>query len=246
MFYLHLADSVYITSFNQNIVCLNLIKNEYIIISNKLAEHLLISLENSFYSSEDGIILSNQINLPDGFVESIEHLKNIGILSNVNYKTISNTKLLHDKKFLGASNIDWHISEDFFSKKISFLLIIEAYFLLAMVHITVKLFGFNKLIKVIKNLKSDFKKTKPSRSNIDNLTAALDKACFYFPIGTKCLEWAATFTIMCLHRKWMCNIEIGVQTIPFAAHAWAKMYDEIIADSQDLPNSLSVILSEPF
>ena len=51
---------------------------------------------------------------------------------------------------------------------------------------------------------------------------------------------------MGLKRKWKCNLEIGVQNLPFAAHAWVKADDKVIADSKNLPETLSVILSEPF
>jgi len=41
-------------------------------------------------------------------------------------------------------------------------------------------------------------------------------------------------------------MEIGVQNLPFVAHAWVKANDEVIADTPSLPETLSVILLEPF
>jgi hypothetical protein len=246
MFYLHTNEYIYLTCFNEDIICLNLSTNEYIIISGNLAHNLSIAIEYPVDFVEGRYISHSKLDVNETFSESIDFLKKLGVLSIKNHKEIGKTKLVRDQKFLGATNLDWRLSNDFFNKKCSIFLVLEAYFWLSIVHLIIKLLGFYSLIKFIKNKKTSLVKNKIDRYNIESLSSALDKACFYFPIKTKCLEWAATLAIMCINRKLMCNLEIGVQNMPFAAHAWVKLDGEVISDSQNLPDSLAIILSEPF
>ena len=107
--------------------------------------------------------------------------------------------------------------------------------------------GVYPLIKTIKKAREKNNSfLKKDAKTFNPLVAALNRACLYFPFQTKCLEWATALTLMALKRKWRCNLEIGVQNFPFAAHAWVKTYDGIVADQKELPEQLSVILSEPF
>ena len=122
--------------------------------------------------------------------------------------------------------------------------IFGAYVLLIKVYFIINIFGFYSLIKAIK--RKNIGCVRKDAKEFDILATALNQACFYFPIKTKCLEWSAALTFMGLRRKWKCNLEIGVQNLPFAAHAWVKADDKVIADSHNLPETLSVILSEPF
>jgi len=247
MFYLHKNEYIYLTCFNEDIICLNLSTNEYIIISGDLAHNLSIAIGYPVDFIDGRYISHSKLDISETFSESINLLKRLGILSVNHHREIGKTRLMRNQEFLGAKNLDWRLSNDFFYKKNhSIFLILEAYFWLSVVHLMIKLLGFYSLIKFIKNRKKPLLKNKIDKSNIESLSSALDKACFYFPKKTKCLEWAATLTIMCINRKLICNLEIGVQNMPFAAHAWAKLDDEIISDSQNLPDSLAVILSEPF
>jgi len=124
---------------------------------------------------------------------------------------------------------------------------IEAYLILIYVYVTVKFFGIKHLINSIKKSSKRYSFfIEDSPDNFNELVLALNKACFFFPKGVKCLEWSVALVLMGLRRKWRCNIEIGVQNIPFSAHAWVKVGDQIIADSSDLPEKLLIILSEPF
>jgi len=113
------------------------------------------------------------------------------------------------------------------------------------VYVTAKLWRFRGLVKAIKRRRN----TTSSAVDVEKyqrLVAAVNKAAFCFPVRVKCLEWSATLAVMALRRGWRCNLEIGVQNAPFAAHAWVRANDRVLADAQELPATLSVILSEPF
>ena len=68
----------------------------------------------------------------------------------------------------------------------------------------------------------------------------------FFPIKVKCLEWSVVFAILAFEKNWRCNLEVGVQNMPFMAHAWVNANGKVIADDIEIPERLSIILSEPF
>jgi len=247
--YFHAYEYIYLTYFNAEIIVLDLRKNQYIILSEYVSKIVDLALNNEFlFLNEQGkyvLVNYNGYCLPEDFDETIKYLQEIGILSKKKYHCPNIRKLKKGEFSAGAHNVDWRMSSSELSDNVTAKTVLEAYFVLIKVYFIVNMFGFDGLIKAIKN-KGDAHCNEKNAKEFNLLVTALNKACFYFPIRTKCLEWSAALTFMGLRRKWKCNIEIGVQNLPFAAHAWVKAEERVIADTQDLPNTLSVILSEPF
>lgn len=245
--YFHVPSHVYLVYFNEELIALDLKRNKYIIIPKKLSDVLSFSLKNEFVLIEGRYknISNNQIFLSDDFDHSISFLKKSQILCQKSYNHPYSGNLLDTGASAGSDNIDWDMDTQDLRRKVSKRMVLEAYITLIKVYFLLNVFGFYNLIRCIKQ-------KKPS-TYIDHkyeeflsLSTALNRACFYFPVRTKCLEWSAALTLMGLKRYWRCNIEVGVQNLPFASHAWVKANGRVIADSQDLPETLSVILSEPF
>jgi len=250
--YFHTLEHIYLAYFNDQIIVLDLIKNQYIILSTRLSNVLGLALKGEYVINNDNIIAlvqssENKISLPNHFYESLNFLQKTGILSNETYTMPNLRGIATNNTLAGISNIDWRINDNDLNIKVPKKIIIEAYFSLIKVYLILKLCGFNSLIKEIKNHKAKTKTyQKKSSSDFSMLATSLNRACFYFPIRTKCLEWSAALTFMGLKRSWYCNLQIGVQNLPLVAHAWVQAYDGVIADNSDLPDHLSVILSEPF
>jgi hypothetical protein len=243
--YFHTHEYIYLTYFNDEIIALDLQKDQYVFLS-QFSEIIYFALNNEFkYVQEKYAFVENSDDhTPDDFNKAIKYLREIGILSSIDYNYSSPIKLTKAKFSAGAPNVDWRMSISDLNNKVKISMIFEAYLLLIKVYFIINVFGFYGLIKAIKQKKVGC--VRRDANEFDVLAAALNQACFYFPIKTKCLEWSATLTFMGLRRKWKCNLEIGVQNLPFAAHAWVKVDDKVIADIQNLPETLSVILSEPF
>ena len=243
--YFHANEYIYLTYFNDEIICLDLQKDQYILLS-ELSEVIYLALNNEFKRIQEKYVLAdNEENrLPDDFDEAIEYLREIGILSKNDYNFAYIKQLKKGEFSAGAPNIDWRMSNSDRDNKITKKMFLEAYLSLVQVYFILNICGFFGLIKAIKQKRVDC--IKVDTKKFDILVAALNRACFYFPIKTKCLEWSAALTFMGLRRKWKCNMEIGVQNLPFAAHAWVTANEQVIADIQSLPETLSLILSEPF
>ena len=249
--YFHLSEHIRITYFNEEIVLLNLLRDQYIVLHKKLAVLLMYILKNEFKHKNGKYIRINAL-------QSSEH--SCDVQRFISYLLLEQilTSCIHKQAFPnipqqqllcigGLSNVNWRLSKESLSKKISKKLFFEAYLCITVVHIIVKFKGFYKLIKYIKSKsKNDVVYTTESIDRFNILVAALDKACFLYPYKTKCLEWSAALVLMGIKRRWKCNLIIGVQNIPFQAHAWVESGSEIIADSQNLFKEMSIILSEPF
>jgi hypothetical protein len=247
--YFHTPKHVYLTYFNDEIVALNLKKDQYIILSKELSEILGLILNNKFelVSGKYQLSISNceKVILPSNFYDNLKYFQEIDILCKHTFN-YPNSKFINKKKpSAGASNVDWKIEYGDLDKKVSKWLVLEAYYSLIKVYFILKVFGFYSLIKVIKR-KNNSKFQKRNLKEFNILVTALNRACFYYPVRTKCLEWSAALAMLALKRRWKCNIEIGVQNLPFVAHAWVKSNGKVIADTENLPKTLSVILSEPF
>lgn len=245
--YFHANKYIYLTYFNNEIIVLDLRKDQYILLSEIFSEIVYLALNNEFNQAQEKYVLADNENksLPEDFDEDIKYLRETGILLNENYDYPYSKPLKKGGFSAGAPNIDWRMLSSDLDNKAPKKMVLEAYFSLIKVYFILKVFGFCSLIKAIKR-KGKNSCIKKNSKEFNVLVTALNKACFYFPVRTKCLEWSAALAFIGLRRKWKCNIEIGVQNLPFAAHAWVKANDEIIADTADLPKTLSVILSEPF
>jgi len=242
--YFRLPEDVYLTFFCEDLIALDLKKDRYLILSKKISDSLLISLSNVFVMKDGKYVpFESDVILPENFDLSIQCLKNYRLLCEREHDYPSAKIPLH-KNSAGADNLDWRMPAGELDKKVSKFLVLEAYLTLIRVYFLLRILGFSALIRAIR--KKSKRCTQQGPEVFSDLATALNQACFFFPVKTKCLEWAATLTLMGLKRRLVCNLEIGVQNSPFLAHAWVKVGRNVIADDEALPKMLSVILSEPF
>lgn len=119
-------------------------------------------------------------------------------------------------------------------------------FVLAKVHRALKRHGIKGVLDLIAsacNKQASYK--NPTESELEVLAATVDVATMLYPKKTFCLAWAATFVLLALKKQWQCQLEIGVQTNPFYAHAWATASGKVIHDDPMIAQVLSIILKEP-
>lgn len=240
----HVPDHIYLAFFCDELIALDLKKNKYMILSEELSQVLIFALVNEFKKQSGKYLLPKSgVIFPEKFGVLIEHLKKYGLLcERANEYPIK--KIPQHKISAGADNVDWRMLPEELNKKVSKILILEAYISLLKVYFLLRILGFSSLIHTIRK-KANKCVNKDSKAFSD-LVTALNQACFFFPVKTKCLEWSATLVLMGMRRQLACNLEIGVQNSPFLAHAWVKVGKDVIADEGNLPKMLSVILSEPF
>lgn len=234
--YFHLANHLYFSFFREEGILLDLKMDKYFILSPEQAQNLATILNPSFINEQN-----KYIPIERSIMSFATELKKAGVLVE---HTLPYPFLI-DKKITGVSNIDWQLPLNGLDTQPFPPLIKEAFWNLIKVHMILKCRGFYQLIKIIRKRYSPYA-ISPPKHELQQIIEALNHACLFYPIRTKCLEWAATLTLIALKRDWKCNLVIGVQNRPFLAHAWAENEASVIADDPTLQDSLSLILREPF
>jgi hypothetical protein len=240
--YYHLNEHIYITQFGDECILLDTRKDKYIIYLTPFSQLVFEILEKDLtdikYQSTPSKKKDSQVlAITEKFLAS-----NYFIEKEVPYP------FYIDKKpaSVGVANVDWSLPLTNKTLKFNFS-VFNALFVLLKVNFFMKTKGLHFVIQMIKSSKKDNTHYSiPQEKDLENLANILNKACFIYPTRTKCLEWAMSFILLALQRKWKCNLEIGVQNYPFSAHAWVECNGRVVMDSQDLRQGMAIILNEPF
>lgn len=232
--YYHLNDHVYVTQFRDELILLDTQKDKYTVCFKVITDLMNKFLEETHFEEELPLQEEQYINLL---------LKN-----NVIERKITPYPFQIDRKpnSTGVSNVDWRLPLG--NAKISLnSQVFGALITLIKVNLYIRYKGLYATIQLIKKFrKEELIYTLPQNEELKALANVVNKACLMYPSRTKCLEWAITFVLLALKRKWKCNLEIGVQNYPFFAHAWVECDGKVVMDSQDLRSGLAIILNEPF
>lgn len=234
------SDHVRCCIYNNQVIFLDLKSDEYIFLSEEnsvLLKEFLLAAPNN-YKNKTLVNKDNKAQIME--LERLNFIK-IDNCTNLNCNNIANQKIS-----TGASNLDWNIEEEVFSKKVVFAELFYAYLVIIYVHVYLYYFGFYKIIKKLNLLKlktKSFKERDPG--TVMRKVNALNRAVFFYPKRVKCLEWSIALSIMLIKVRQKASLTIGIQNQPFASHAWTNVEGKIIADDDNLPNNLGVILNEP-
>jgi hypothetical protein len=229
MTHYNLQDHIYITQYREALILLDTKADTYTICSPEFSE-LLMGLIGDTTGAQD--IDCIQDLLDDKIIEKKE----------TGYPFYIDRKIDTD----GVSAIDWKLPLDI--KKVHLnTSVLKAFLTLIQVNFNINARGFYAAIQYLKKTqKNHLAYTIPSDEQLIDLANILNKACLIYPVRIKCLEWAMTFVLLALRRRWKCNLEIGIQNYPFLAHAWVECDGKVVMDSQDLRTGLAIILNEPF
>lgn len=242
--YFYLSDHIYITQFREELILLDTKEDKYTVCFKEFSKLLsgILGQDNS-PSKGENISFSDYKDSP----ETLVYIQK-ALADNIIERKDSPYPFYIDKKPKsdGVSNVDWRLPLE--NKKVSLnLQVLKAFTTLIKVNFYIKFKGLYPTIQVIKrSRKINTEYTIPQAEELRDLANVVNKACLMYPTRTKCLEWAMTFVLLALKRKWKCNLEIGVQNYPFMAHAWVECDGKVVMDSQELREGLGIILNEPF
>jgi Transglutaminase-like superfamily len=106
-----------------------------------------------------------------------------------------------------------------------------------------RLMGALGFLASLASLASPDNRMSPSPESYSLAAArALEAACLIYPKKTTCLPFAVTLAALHYQRQYTCDFVIGVQNLPFYAHAWVEVEGKVICDTQDLKEKLALIL----
>ncbi|MBU0455432.1 MAG: lasso peptide biosynthesis B2 protein [Gammaproteobacteria bacterium] len=245
--FFEIPDHIYLTDFNDEIIVLDLLKDRYLILPKDLSDVLALALKMPFRKINHQYFLmphTKHFIAADDLDATLHSLQDQNILLGLDAFSPSNKIIEHKMLLTGGPTLDWRIDVEKLKTPVSLKLFFKAYFCLIQVCWTLKRKGFYALIQKIKT--AEKRKSNHNRTpNFEPLIKAMHKACYFYPAHTACLEWASALTLLALKQNIPCRLQIGVQNLPFAAHAWVEYEGKIIADQPNLSEQLSVILSEP-
>ncbi len=176
------------------------------------------------------------------FFKKIEELNLVHMAKN---STTQAERLLKEvKSNAGLSNFKWNIP--FPEKKHVRVLSIFAFIVrLIQVNFILKNFGMHSLIESLEGLKEkkcSRLKHKICYRKLDKEVSYLKYASFFYPQITKCLEWSACLATKLWKKNIHVDFNIGVQALPFFAHAWLSFNGEpLFSQDKEAHENLSII-----
>jgi hypothetical protein len=83
---------------------------------------------------------------------------------------------------------------------------------------------------------------RPTKADtIDRVCFAVDMACIWYWKEVLCLQRSAT-TVLLLRRHGIpAHLVIGVQQLPFKAHAWVEVHGRVVNDKPYIPEIYGVL-----
>lgn len=117
---------------------------------------------------------------------------------------------------------------------------IGAFFMLLFVDGVMKLAGFHRFYRMLRTWPTVGHPPEDPDA-IRRICTAVDRASTYYFKRAWCLQRSATAVCLLRLRGLAAELTIGVQKIPFAAHAWAELDGRVVNDHPEVRKRFFVI-----
>ena len=84
-------------------------------------------------------------------------------------------------------------------------------------------------------------KSVQSHEVVEQVCAAVDLACIWYPKEVLCLQRSAATTCLLKRNGVRARMVIGVQPMPFKAHAWVEIDGQVVNDKPYTPEMYQVL-----
>jgi hypothetical protein len=111
-----------------------------------------------------------------------------------------------------------------------FLLVLDAYMSLIRFDVYLARGDFESLYNKVRNYRT-VKKTA-SIDSVERICAAVDMACIWYWKEVLCLQRSATTACLLRAHGVAATMLIGVQQMPFKAHAWVEVDGKVVNDKR--------------
>lgn len=98
---------------------------------------------------------------------------------------------------------------------------------------------FNRLYERVRSC--PIRNARPHRATQDEICRAVNLACVLYFKEVLCLQRAATTTCLLRQGGIPAQMVIGVQPLPFSAHAWVEVQGVVVNDKLYTPDLYSVL-----
>jgi hypothetical protein len=118
-------------------------------------------------------------------------------------------------------------------------LFLEAYWKLILFDYYLAKNDFDRLYCKVRN--SPVAQKKPSRDTTRQICSAVDFACIWYWKEALCLQRSAATACLLKHHGVPAQMMIGVQQIPFKAHAWVEVDGHVVNDKPYVAQTYAVL-----
>ena len=119
------------------------------------------------------------------------------------------------------------------------LLILRAYLMLIHFHIYLVRGDFSGLYKIVRNEEPNKGPSNPHAA--ERICAAVDMACIWYWKEVLCLQRSAVTACLLKRHGVPAQMVIGIQQIPFRAHAWVEVDGSVVNDKPYTPEMYAVL-----
>lgn len=117
---------------------------------------------------------------------------------------------------------------------------VGAFLVLVFVDVTIKLTGFHRFYRVLRGWPTLGQ--PPARADaVREICTAVDRAATYYFKRAWCLQRSAAAVCLLRLRGFRAELAIGVQKIPFYAHAWAELDGRVVNDHPEVQKKYTVL-----
>lgn len=118
-------------------------------------------------------------------------------------------------------------------------LILKAYLMLIYFHIYLIRGDFSALYKVVRATETSKRPANPDATT--RICAAVDMACIWYWKEVLCLQRSAVTACLLKRYGIPARMVLGVQQIPFRAHAWVEVAGSVVNDKPYTPEMYAVL-----
>lgn len=118
-------------------------------------------------------------------------------------------------------------------------LVLKAYSKLIQLDLCLARADFSALYEKVRSF--PIAKKRPSRDAVERICAAVDMACVWYWKETKCLQRSAATACLLKSFGVPAQMVIGVQQLPFRAHAWVEVDGRVVNDKPYAPEMYAVL-----
>lgn len=115
-----------------------------------------------------------------------------------------------------------------------------AFMALVCVDVTIKFTGFHRFYRALRAWPT--LRRPPARADaVREICTAVDRAATFYFKRAWCLQRSATAVFLLRLRGFGAQLAIGVQKIPFYAHAWAELDGRVVNDHPEVQKKYTVL-----
>lgn len=118
-------------------------------------------------------------------------------------------------------------------------LILKAYFRLVLFNLDLARREFGALYEKVRNY--PVAENTPSPGTIERICDAVDMACIWYWKEVLCLQRSAATAYLLKQHGVPAHMVIGVQQVPFKAHAWVEVNGRVVNDKPYMPEMYAVL-----